>query len=90
MHMTPFATRVAAAAAALFVTTRAIAQGTFTPEIRNGRGSGQQIGLPGDRTTRTDNRGLRRRIGGPSVPVPVIGVRARDHGYTRRTGCPRE
>jgi hypothetical protein len=51
MFRTSFVTRVAAAAAALFATTGAFAEGTFTPEIGIGHGSGKQIGVPGDRTT---------------------------------------
>ena len=58
MHMTPLVTRVAAAAAALFVAAGAFAEGTFTPEIGIGHGSGKQIGIPGDRTTWTYNVGF--------------------------------
>src|SRR5947207_9266649 len=58
MFRTSSVTRVAAAAAALFATTGAFAEGTFTPEIGIGHGSGKQIGVPGDRTTWTWNLGF--------------------------------
>ncbi len=47
-----------AAAAALFIASTAFAEGTFTPEIGVGHGSGKQIGIPGDRTTWTWNVGF--------------------------------
>lgn len=56
--MTSRLARVAAAVAALFVTATACAEGTFTPEIGVGYGSGKQIGVPGDRTTWTWNVGF--------------------------------
>ena len=58
MHQTSIATTVAAAMAALFVSATAFAEGTFTPEIGIGHGSGKQIGVPGDRSTWTWNVGF--------------------------------
>ena len=50
--------RGAVACAVLFVGSSAFAEGTFTPEIGIGHGSGKQIGIPGDRTTWTYNVGF--------------------------------
>src|SRR3954471_9873078 len=49
MRMTSRLTRVAAVAAALFATTGAFAEGTFTPELGWGRISGGRIDRVGDR-----------------------------------------
>lgn len=48
MQMTSFVTRVAAAAAAVFATTGALAEGTFTPEIGWGMVSGGRVSHDGD------------------------------------------
>jgi hypothetical protein len=48
MHMTSRLARVAAAAAALFVTTGAFAEGTFTPELGWGQIAGGRVVRVGD------------------------------------------
>ena len=47
--------RSAVAAAALCIAGSAFAEGTFTPDLGVGYGSGKQIGIPGDRQTYTLN-----------------------------------
>ena len=49
MKMTSCLTRVAVVAAALFATTGAFAEGTFTPELGIGYGGGKEVGVAGDR-----------------------------------------
>ena len=53
--MTSRLARVAAGAAALFITATSFAEGTFTPELGLGYGSGKEVGIPGDRQTFTYN-----------------------------------
>ena len=58
MFKTSNLVRGAVAAASLLIAGGALAEGTFTPEIGIGYGSGKQIGIPGDRQTFTYNVGF--------------------------------
>ena len=58
MPKTSCLVRSAVAAAAFLIAGSAFAEGTFTPELGIGYGSGKQIGIPGDRQTWTLNAGF--------------------------------